>query len=123
MEQSAPWAQRRLLIERCTMKPLHIALSASLLLAAGSPAAAAEPAKHHAEAPKSAIDPVAMQAMDRMSAYLRTLVNFEITADNSMELVLDNGQKIENDHVATYKVRRPDGFVIDTISDQRVRQF
>jgi hypothetical protein len=105
------------------MKPIFLVLGASLVLAAASPSVAAAPAKSSAEAPKSAIDPAAVQALDRMSAYLRTLVNFEITADNSMELVLDSGQKIENDHVATYKVRRPDGFVIETASDQRVRQY
>jgi hypothetical protein len=105
------------------MKPIFLALGASLVLASAGPVAAAQPAKRTAEAPKSAIDPAALQAMDRMSAYLRTLVNFEITADNSVERVLENGQKIENDQVATYKVRRPDGFFVETSSDQRVRQF
>jgi hypothetical protein len=106
------------------MKPLYVALGASLVLATAS--TAAEPAAKHHAAPAAAatsVDPVAVQALDRMSAYLRTLKAFEITADNSVELVLDNGQKIENDRVVTYKVRTPDRFFIETASDQRVRQY
>lgn len=114
--------------ENRTMKPLHLALSASLLLAAMAGAAVAaeptaKPAKPPAARAAASVDPAALQALQRMSAYLRTLTQFEITTTNAVELVLNSGQKIENDRVTTYKVKTPDKFVIETTSDQRVRQY
>jgi hypothetical protein len=108
------------------MRLLHLTLSASLALASAGAAVAAEPtakpAKPHAAAAVT-VDPAAVEALRRMSAYLRTLTQFEITATNAMELVLDNGQRIENDRVTTYKVKSPDRFRIETTSDQRVREY
>jgi hypothetical protein len=110
------------------MRLLHLTLSASLALGSVSAVAAepaAAPAKHKAApaAAATSVDPAAVAALNRMSAYLRTLTQFEITANNAVELVLDNGQKIENDRVVTYKAKFPDRFFIEQASDQRVRQY
>ncbi len=112
------------------MKPLHLTLSACLVLASVSGAAAAPatpvaPGRHHAAAPSAAeaVDPAALAALQHMSAYLHTLTRFEVTGTNAVDLVLESGQKIENDRVTTYKVQMPDRFFIETASDQRVRQY
>jgi hypothetical protein len=123
------------------MKPFHAALGAGLAiaLAATQPLLAAEAAKAKpataakaapkAAAPKAAptdaddIDPAAMTALKRMSAYLGTLTTFEIKTDTSMQLVMEDGQKLNVDGKTHYVVRRPDGFVIDVVTDRKARQF
>jgi hypothetical protein len=64
-----------------------------------------------------------VQALARMSAYLGTLSAFEIKADTSFELILDDGQRLTLDGVNRYTVRRPDGFVIETTTDRKVRKL
>jgi hypothetical protein len=108
------------------MRPLHQALSIGLAVAlsAGTSLttlAATKTTHHHAVA--AAVDPDALQALQRMSAYLGTLPAFEIKVTTATELVMDDDQKIEEDGVNTYKVHRPDGFMIETASDDRLRQF
>jgi hypothetical protein len=69
------------------------------------------------------IDPSALSALETMSRYLGTLKNFEIRSTSSIDEVLANGQKVQFDSGATYRVRRPDAFRIETRSDRRVRDF
>jgi len=121
------------------MKPLHVALGAGLALtlaatqpllaaeaAKAKPAAAAKPAPK-AAAPTTAdaddIDPAAITALKRMSAYLGTLTTFSIKTETSTQLVMDDGQKVNVDGRNRYLVRRPDGFVIDVTTDRKARQF
>ena len=102
------------------MKPLHVALSASLAIALaaaqpslGAEAAKAKPAaaaKASAAADPADIEPEAVTALQRMSAYLGTLKAFEIKSDTSLELVRDDGQKIEIDGTATTRCKRPNAF-------------
>ena len=121
------------------MKPLQAALGAGLAiaLAATQPLLAAEAAKakpaaaakakpqatarrHQVPAATAAnaedIDPAAMTALKRMSAYLGTLSAFEIKSDTSMQVVMDDGQKLNVDGKNRYLVKRPDGFVIDVVT-------
>ena len=58
-----------------------------------------------------------------MSAYLSTLTSFEAKAETSLDLVDDNDQTLQLDGVTRYKVRAPDGFVIEVVSDRQSRQF
>jgi hypothetical protein len=58
-----------------------------------------------------------------MSLHLGSLKTFEVRTRTSIDQVLANGQKIQMDGGATYRVRRPDGFFIETRSDRRIRQF
>jgi hypothetical protein len=69
------------------------------------------------------IDPLAISALEAMSAHLGTLKNFEVRTRTTIDDVLANGQKIQMDGGATYRVRRPDGFFIELNSDRRHRQF
>lgn len=71
----------------------------------------------------SDVEPGAYQAMQRMSAYLGTLNSFQMTAESSIDLVLEDNQKVKLDGVTTYKVRRPNGFVIENVTDRKVRRF
>jgi hypothetical protein len=112
------------------MKPLHAALGAGLAiaLAATQPLLAAEPAKAKpAAAAKTAdaddVDPAAIAALTRMSRYLGTLTAFEINTDTSLQMVMDDGQKLNVDGKAHYLVRRPDGFLIEVVTDRKSRQF
>ena len=122
------------------MKALHAALSASLAitLAATQPslaeeavkakpapaaAAKAKPAPAATAADASDIEPAAVSALQRMSAYLGTLNAFELKNETSLDLVRDDGQKIELDGTSHYVVQRPNGFMIEVATDQKVRQF
>lgn len=85
-----------------------------------APAKTAPPATQ-ADAP--AIDPAALAALDKMGAALRGLKQFSLTSDTSIELVLDNGQKVQLDGDVTYKVKQPNEFYAEVKSDRRQRQF
>jgi len=105
-----------------------------LVLAACSPAPEkAKTAEAPAAAPQTtapavqqtaAVDPQAVVALERMSAYLRTLNTFEVRANTTIDEVdADNGQKLQFSGATTYRVRRPNAFFVETISDRRHRQF
>lgn len=71
----------------------------------------------------SAVEPEALQALQRMSTYLGTLQSFEITANTTADIVLDDGQKVQFVEDVDYKVRRPDGFVIERTSAYKNRRL
>jgi hypothetical protein len=87
---------------------------------AKAPAAAS---KSSAGAAASLIEPRALQALDRMSAYLRTQQKFAMSAQTSLDLVTQDGQRIQVDGTTDYKVRRPAGFVIQVNTDAKKRTF
>lgn len=100
-----------------------LCLAASVLVLPVGPASAApkKPAAAPAEqAP--VVEPAALEALDKMSAYLRTLQAFQVSSDTMREEVNDNGQKLQFLGSVTYKVRRPNGFIIETVEDRRVRK-
>ena len=69
------------------------------------------------------VDPAAVKALADMSAFLQSLSAFELTSRTSLDLVANDDQKIQLDGIATYKVRKPDAFVIDVVSDEWNRRF
>jgi hypothetical protein len=101
------------------MKPLF-ALKAALVAAVlvGGRAFAQEPA-----APKKAVDPEAVKALERMGAYLRTLKTFQIQATTTDEDVLDDGQKIQYDGTVDIVVRAPDALRADVVNERNDRQL
>ena len=108
------------------MRTLHaVASSLALLLAAGGalaqqPApASAQPLPPHAQE----VEEDALKALRRMGAYLDTLKTFGLTANTSLDVVTVDGQRLQLDGVTNYKVRRPNGFVIDMKSDIKNRTF
>jgi hypothetical protein len=96
-------------------------IGVGLTLAPGATALAASP--HHAAASAASdVDPASIKALGAMGAYLRTLSAFEVKAATVREELDDAGQKLQFTGTTTYKVRRPNGFVIEVAEDRRIRQ-
>lgn len=70
-----------------------------------------------------AIDPTALAAARRMGGYLRTLKSFEIVSSATVDLIDDDGVKIVVPMNTTYKIRRPDAFLIEMTTDKKARRF
>jgi len=97
-----------------------LAATAPLLLV---PAAAqAESAVVQEAGEEPAVEPQAVAALQRMSSYLASLQTAQITSEGSLDIVTEDGQRIQVDGVTSYKIRRP-GFVIDFVSDAKTRRF
>ena len=69
------------------------------------------------------IEDEAVEALKEMSAYLMTANSMQIVSQGSLDVVTNNGQRIQLDATTTYKVRKPAGFVIDYDSDIKSRRF
>ena len=71
----------------------------------------------------SAIDPAAMQALERMGAYLRELPSFNLRADDAIDEVLDSGQKIQLTKTVELQVRKPDRLHAAITTDRKAREI
>jgi hypothetical protein len=103
-----------------------IALAAALSISIGGTIvaqAAPRPAPTQPVAAAREVDPAAVKALREMSAYLQTLSTFKLTSQTSLDLVANDDQKIQLDGVATYRVRKPNAFVIDVVSDDWNRSY
>jgi hypothetical protein len=103
---------------RSRRKTKHVSwliLSAAVLGGSGAVA--------RAESAKPAVDPNAIAALNRMGAFLRSQKAMTIIAEMTTDDVLDSGQKVQVNGVATLKVRRPDRMRIDVASDRRNEQI
>jgi hypothetical protein len=99
----------------CAIAPYGMAV------AAAATSASAPPASKSGEPPK--VDPAAVNALNKMGNYLRSLGSFEIQSTTTTETVLDNDQKVQIGGAMDYKVRKPNAFVIAMSTDRKVRQF
>ena len=70
-----------------------------------------------------AIDPAAMQALDRMGAYLRGLTSFSLRADDTVDEVLDTGQTLQLTKTVAFQVRKPDRLHADITTDRKAREI
>lgn len=103
----------------------------SLAQEAVQPAAPAESQGREAQFPDAAdpdvvegtIEPEAVDILKRMSAFLLSLNTIGIVSDSSLDAVTNDGQRIQMDAVTNYKIRRPNGFVIDYQGAMKPRQF
>ena len=68
------------------------------------------------------IEDGAIDALKEMSNYLMAAKTLGIVSRASRDVVTNDGQRIQLEGTATYKVRRP-GFVIDYVSDIKSRRF
>ena len=84
------------------MRRFLLPVGALLLLA---PQAAPTP---HPQEPAAPPEPVAMAALEKMGAYLRTLRTFEVEAESTSEEVLADGLKSQDGKKTTLLARRPD---------------
>ena len=80
-------------------------MAATLLALATLAAVAAAPAVSRAQAP--AVDPAATQILKRMTDYLGSLQQFSLHTQNTLEDVLDSGQRVDFDVSASVIVSRP----------------
>jgi hypothetical protein len=97
--------------------PVFGALLAAAFVTA-TPALAADPKPAAAD-----VSPASTEALTKMGAYLRTLQAFEMKADILTDVVDDGGRRLQTGGTATYKVRRPNAFAIDLVSDRKVRKL
>jgi hypothetical protein len=74
-------------------------------------------------APAPAIDAAAMDALNRMGAYLRTLSAFQVRAEVTTEEVLLDGQKVQLGSVADLVAKAPNGLRLDVTTDKARRLF
>lgn len=88
------------------------------LIGAKAPTLAQQPA-----AAKSALEPAAMDALQKMGAYLRTLKAFQVEAAVTDEDVLEDGQKDQYAGVTSILARMPNGLVAEVKNDRRDRTF
>lgn len=113
------------------MRTLLLAATCLSLCLMGAPSTMAAPADLPqaqappavAMAPDAGVDPEALQALKRMSAYLGTLPAVGLTSNTSLDVVTDQGQRVQLDGVVNYKIKRPNAFVIDVNSDYKKRRF
>jgi hypothetical protein len=68
------------------------------------------------------VNTIALERLNAMGAYLRSLKGFSLTADVTSDLVLDSGQKIETANTVVISARMPDRFYVDNSSAVRHRQ-
>jgi hypothetical protein len=94
--------------------------------------AAAQPATPAAAAPQPSVqparpapmDPVAIEALKGMGAYLKSLKAFELRSKAVAETgVGDMDIKVHLGYEALYKVQRPTGFYVELKSDRTVREY
>jgi hypothetical protein len=102
-------------------------MAALALLTAATPAlaqtAAPTPPVTGAIAMPGVVEPEAAAALDRMGAYLRTLRNFEVRSDGTIETVFDNGQKLTYTLRSDYVVGMPDRMTLTAMTDRGLRRF
>lgn len=72
---------------------------------------------------QAAIDPAAMDALNKMGQYLRTLKSFQIEATTTDQDVLDDGEIIEYGGVVTILAQMPNHFRAQVINDRHERMF
>jgi hypothetical protein len=89
-----------------------------------APAAApAQPAPTPAAGATATVNPMAIERLKEMGAYLRSLKAFTVTADVTSDLVLDSGQKIEMAQTVEMAARMPDMLTVSVQSPLKSRKF
>lgn len=81
------------------------------------------PAQQATESKSDQIDPDAMQALNDMGTYLRTLKDFQVEAAVTNEDVLADGEKIQYGHTTNLLARMPDKMRVDVNGELKSRLF
>jgi hypothetical protein len=106
------------------MKIATLIAAAALGCAAADVNAASQPsAATPAQAKQNLVEPEAVDALSKMSAYLRSIPAFQISLQTERDDVDIYGQLITLSGEATYKVRRPDAFAISLALPVLSRQY
>ena len=88
------------------MKMFSYKIAAALLVTATTAVTLVAPAIVRAEA--TGVDPAAVQLLKQMTDYLGSLQQFSVHTDNTLEDLLDSGQRIDTDVSASVTISRPD---------------
>jgi len=81
------------------------------------------PAQQTASSTSEDIEPTAMEALIKMGAHLRSLKAFEVGADITSEVVLDDGQKIQFAQKVKILTRLPDKLLAEVDGDLMKRLY
>jgi hypothetical protein len=79
--------------------------------------------RQQAAAKAPALDPGAMDALNKMGAYLRTLKSFQVRADISTDDVMDDGQTIQTNSKVDIVAARPNRLRMEVDADDGHRFF
>src|SRR5262249_23712921 len=85
------------------------------------PAASAQPTPPATSAP--AVEPDAVEALNRMGAYLRSLQAFSLRSQTTIDEVTDDGMKLQFGGVVNMQVQRPNHLRAELVSDRKHRQL
>src|SRR4029453_2878298 len=109
---------------RCTPVAVGLILAIATTQAALAQSGTAMPrsALQDPIANEGVIEDGAVDAIKEMSNYLMSAKTLGLTSQGSLDVVTNDGQRIQLDGTTTYKIRRP-GFVIDYESDIKSRKF
>lgn len=106
---------------------LKVGMAAVALAGISSHAARAQgptPAPAATSAAVTTVDPVAVQALAAMGAYLKTLKAFELRSNATIETSMDDTDlKVTLGLENLYRVERPNRFFISVKSDRQQREF
>ena len=89
----------------------------------GSTARAASPPADAGAVPVAAIQPQAVAALEKMGRYLRGLKSFGLKGDTLIEVVDEDGQKLQFPGTVEYQVRTPDRLRLTVKTDRKQREF
>ena len=70
-----------------------------------------------------AVDPAVLTALEKMGAYLNTLQRFEVRSKNTIDEVLESGQKLQFAGSSHLRVQRPNRLWAELDSDRKTREF
>jgi hypothetical protein len=101
-------------------------LLATALLLATAPAFAQGDAPAASSPPASAmavVEPQAVAALEKMGAYLRSLKSFTVRGDSTLDMVTEDGQRLEFPGTVEYQVRMPDAMTVSLKTDRKDRKL
>jgi hypothetical protein len=101
----------------------YLLVVAGLAVALAVPALESTPAAAPATAREPAIAADAQAVLERMSAYLKGLERFSISARETRDEVLAYGYKLQRQQTATMVVQRPDRLRVEVAGDLKSRTY
>jgi hypothetical protein len=106
-----------------SFKSVLVAAGAAVIVAAGASHAAEPAPPKRAPPPAPKIEPSAVQALARMSAFLRTNQVFQVTSTALRDEVDAYGQTVTFGGSTTYRVRAPNAFAIELSEGNGTRDY
>jgi hypothetical protein len=117
---ASPQRREPMIVRRLAKAAL---LGASLMALGGGASLAATKQHPPARSEASMVEPGAVAALTRMSAFLRANPTFTVKLETQRDEVDAYGQLLTFDGATTYKVKAPDGMDIETSDGDERRQY